>query len=438
MLDLPSVDKKILPFAIEIEVMKRGGPQSDQKPHKLIMLLAVLDLFDQELITENRIFLNANLIKNFEKFFRLYSSENDLCQPGPPFFHLRNSSFWKHKVKEGREAVYANIKSSGGGIKRIEENIEYSYFDDHIYSLISQKRYRKEIESFILSLLPKPEMKNKERIPTLFHETISLSNSSITQILKAISSTPIGFDFKSKQKREEFLNKNTTIGPNYVKSMVNFSKGSGFLDIDYQLLPFGEKVLSSDLLLAQNSTQWLMHYHLSAPLGPGPLFWHELVKTRFRSGDEFTTQEIAEQIGEIFEREEGKPLAERSARSTATIFLGTYSRSDALGNLGLIKEVEPGRFRVMDPDSPSTWVVGFALLHWWERLYSKQVTINLNDLYGDQGLTHILMIGKGRLNTALEELQDEGFVELYRIAPPYQVVLLRRDEEALLRKIYGQ
>lgn len=268
------------------------------------------------------------------------------------------------------------------------------------------------------------------RLGLTFHRTFPLVRQAVSEIASVLLSD------KKEIGRRNFQ-KETNLGSIYIEAMPRYAMGSGLLDDLNTLSPFGKSALTYDPLFGMVMTQWLMHYHLSAPLGPGPLFWHELVKTRFRSGDAFSTQEIAEQIGAIFEREEGKPLAERSARSTANIFLATYSRSDALGNLGLLKEVESGRFQVMDPDPPSTWVIGLALLHWWGSLYPKQVTINLNDLYGDQGFTNLLMIGKGRLNTALEELQDEGFVELYRIAPPYQVVLLRRDEEALLRLVYG-
>ena len=112
MSDLSSLNKEILPLAIEIETMRRGGSKDEQKPHKLFLLLAVLDLFDQGLIPENRIYFDEPLIKNFEKYFRLFAKEDDWCQPGPPFFHLRSSTFWKHKIKPGRESNYYKLKTS--------------------------------------------------------------------------------------------------------------------------------------------------------------------------------------------------------------------------------------------------------------------------------------------------------------------------------------
>jgi hypothetical protein len=47
------------------------------------------------------------------------------------------------------------------------------------------------------------------------------------------------------------------------------------------------------------------------------------------------------------------------------------------------------------------------------------------------------MISKGQFNTMLEEMQREGLLELFRIAPPYQVVLLSHDELSILERLYG-
>ena len=280
-------------------------------------------------------------------------------------------------------------------------------------------------------------MNELTRISYLFHESFPLSRPSIIKILRAIQGVSTSVNFKSRNTRLIFFSENTQLGPNYVKAMPEYCKGSGLINFLYGVAPFGQFASAYDQLLEASNTQWLMHYHLSSPSGPGPIFWHELVRTRFRSGDVLSAQEVSEQIGQIFLKTEGKPLAPRSARTTATIFLGTYTNTEGLGNLGILEKQSDDYYRVLDPDPPSTWVITYALLHWWVNQFENQVTINLNELYGERGLTSLFMISRGRMNTCLEEMQDDGVIELYRIAPPYQIVLLRRDEEYILRKIYG-
>lgn len=153
MSDLPPVKNQVSLLIKEIEEMRRGGKKGDQKPHKLLMLLAVLDLFDQDPLHENRIYFNQQLVSNFEKHFRIYAKEDDWCQPGPPFFHLRTSCFWKHKVKEGRESIYNKLTTSGGGTKRITENIEFAYFDDNTFTTLREERNRNELRTVIINLL---------------------------------------------------------------------------------------------------------------------------------------------------------------------------------------------------------------------------------------------------------------------------------------------
>jgi hypothetical protein len=66
MSDLPSVNKKLHSFEVEIKFMKRGGSEDKQKPHKLFLLLAVLDLFYNGLLNENKIYFDEQLISGFD------------------------------------------------------------------------------------------------------------------------------------------------------------------------------------------------------------------------------------------------------------------------------------------------------------------------------------------------------------------------------------
>lgn len=242
-------------------------------------------------------------------------------------------------------------------------------------------------------------------------------------------------------KREKLISKDirekTQLGTIYVEAMPRWAWGAGLLDQQKNILDFGKFVINFDPLLERTSTQWLMHYYLSSPHGPGPIFWHDLVKTRFRSGDEFSQEEIAVQIGQIYKSNEEKPLSLRSATTSANVFLETYSQSEGLGKLSIIEEISNNRYRVLEPDSPPIWPIALAILDYWKVHFPQQVTVNLNDLTLQSGLANQFMISRSRLEMVLSDMREMGIVELFRVAPPYQVALLNNDPEPIFHRMYS-
>jgi len=111
-----SLQEKLDHLKKEIQKMQRDITHGSKKPHKLVMLLAVVDLFDRKVVTENIIYFNDVLIESFSNTFNLIRSKGEWDQPAPPFFHLRTSSFWKHKIKDGREIQYSKLSTSGAAL----------------------------------------------------------------------------------------------------------------------------------------------------------------------------------------------------------------------------------------------------------------------------------------------------------------------------------
>jgi len=431
----PVITDALEKFQLEVTQLRRGGSQQEPKPHKLILLLAVLDMADEGLIPENKIFFASPLLELFEKHFRQIAKPGDWCQPSPPFFHLRSADFWHHKIYKGREEAYAKLKTSGGGTKRITDNIEYAYLSPYAYSVISDPDARSQLRSFI-SLEVKDYLQNSgensymhKRIGTMFHESFSLSRPAIGAVMSVIETEELSGGLHATLRQQ------THLGKNYVKAMPQYARGCGLLTLDNQPTAFGTRALNSDPLLETQTTQWLMHYFLSTPHGPGPAFWHEFVKTRFRFGDELTKSSLAEQLVDFVNSSESKKLKLNSATSTANIFVGTYTKDDGLGRLGLMEEVGDS-YRILESDPPPVWAFAVALLDFWQFQFPNRVTINLDELYADGGLTNIFMIGEGRINRYLRTLQQEGIVDVFRVAPPYQVVLLKPDPTLALDRLY--
>ena len=137
----------------EIVGLKRGKRRGHSHPHKLVMLLAVIDLAERGLLKENKIFLSDPLLRTFEDIFRLVRKKDDLCQPGPPFFHLRTSGFWFHKVRPEREQEYLRLTTTGGGLQIIDQHIEYAYLRDDVYAFIQDPVARRELRLLVTRLL---------------------------------------------------------------------------------------------------------------------------------------------------------------------------------------------------------------------------------------------------------------------------------------------
>ena len=260
-----------------------------------------------------------------------------------------------------------------------------------------------------------------------FHESFSLSRSSISQVLDVAR--------RFGEVNKNFLEQ-TSLGRNYQKAMPRYARSCGLLDVKQQLTSFGTQVVDHDLGMAQIHTQWLMHYHLASPHGPGPAFWNYLVVTHFRSGNILAGNEISEQIGVFTWENTGKEMSSRSLRATATVFLGTYYKPDGLGSLGILSKIEKDQYRVQEVFPPDPWVIAYALLDYWQAHYGDRLTINLNDLTTEGGFASLFLLSEQQLEQILDRLQQENILELYRVAPPYQVVLLQTDPNMALEKLY--
>jgi predicted restriction endonuclease len=153
MSDLPPVISPLEKFEQEILELKRGRERNHQRPHKLVMLLSVIELMDTGILTENRIYLSEPLITTFKRLFNSVKRKNDLCQVGPPFFHLRSSGFWFHKVRPQRQNEYGKLTTTGGGQKLIQKNIEYAYLRDDVFEILQNSEQRERIRLLISWLL---------------------------------------------------------------------------------------------------------------------------------------------------------------------------------------------------------------------------------------------------------------------------------------------
>ena len=112
-------------------------------PHKICMLLAVLDLARAGALKANRIEFSPALLERYHAFFAAARGQGDHPNPYFPFFHLsgklrtREPSFWHLKPLPGREAVLAAMNTARG-VADITGNIAFAELDPELFELLQQ------------------------------------------------------------------------------------------------------------------------------------------------------------------------------------------------------------------------------------------------------------------------------------------------------------
>ena len=278
---------------------------------------------------------------------------------------------------------------------------------------------------------------SSERLGSTFHRTFSLNTPALKQVLEVAAE----YEKTDEQTFDEILREKTNLGTIYVESMPRYCYGTGLLDRKTtQLTAFGQAVYNYDFNFSSPATLWLMHYHLSAPTGPGPAFWHYLTSQRLIPATSYEADDISDLVEDTraFVHEyEGKDLVDRSARTLITVYSGTYLKSDALGNLGILEPLDEDEkgFRVCTPDTPPVAAIGYALAHYWQNVLPDPDAqfVNLSDL---EAFARLLFLNSFQLNRSLRTLQRWGVLEVHQVAPPHQVMRGWESADVFLERLY--
>ena len=118
-------------------------------PHKVCMLLAVMDLIAHKTIRDNKIFFDEGLRKGFSLHFNIHRTEKDRDNPHLPFFHLRSERFWHHHPKPGHALKYQQLTTvSGPG--ELNKHIAYAFLDEALFQLLQNKVAREYLKASLL------------------------------------------------------------------------------------------------------------------------------------------------------------------------------------------------------------------------------------------------------------------------------------------------
>jgi putative restriction endonuclease len=118
-------------------------------PHKPILLLSVLQAYQNGNINSGRIYITPELVALFKTNWSLLVTTQNDCRISYPFYYLKSEKFWKLVPKSGFE----NINEMGSIMKsfsNLNAAVEFAIIEDDLLLLLQDKRSNSILTHFLL------------------------------------------------------------------------------------------------------------------------------------------------------------------------------------------------------------------------------------------------------------------------------------------------
>jgi putative restriction endonuclease len=133
------------------------GVTAHQAPHKPMLLLCVLDLFDSGGISSNLIEISDDLTELFGRYWERVLPFGHSGNLALPFFHLQGDGFWRLLPRRAEARIGPQISS----LTRLRDEVIGARLDEELYGLISSKENRDWLRSVLIETYFSPEVRDR-------------------------------------------------------------------------------------------------------------------------------------------------------------------------------------------------------------------------------------------------------------------------------------
>ena len=141
--------KSLTHYIRSFKKLKRGTTKYGPAPHKPVMLLSVLQSFQNKVIVNNQIYITPELVFLFKSNWANLVATDHVCNFALPFFHLKGEKFWHLIPKPGYEALLL-IKESMSSFAEINGAVQFVVLNEDLYGLMKDDKRNAILQQFLL------------------------------------------------------------------------------------------------------------------------------------------------------------------------------------------------------------------------------------------------------------------------------------------------
>lgn len=162
-----------------------------RSPHKAVLMLTIINLYEQNVLVDNEIYYDNSLKSMFLKVWNTVFPKEPLSIPEAylPFWYLQCDSFWHIVPERGKEDILSlmrdtNIKPSEA---KLEDCVRYAELDEDLYFLMTLPSGRTSLRRTLLETYTELNDKQIERLSESYDNTIDNSVAALSEFEKIVS-----------------------------------------------------------------------------------------------------------------------------------------------------------------------------------------------------------------------------------------------------------
>lgn len=174
-----------------VKNLKTNNKWGRKSPHKAILMLAVIELYEKNILMDNEIRYDETLKSTFLKMWNIILPNESLFHPDAylPFWYLQSDNFWHIVPCRGKEDILSlmrdtNIKPSEA---KIIDSVKYVELDEDLYFLMTLPSGRSSLKRALLETYTTLSNKQIEKLAESKDNAIDYSVTALSDYEKILS-----------------------------------------------------------------------------------------------------------------------------------------------------------------------------------------------------------------------------------------------------------
>ena len=151
-----------------LECFQDKGLKYEKSPHKAVLMLTVIELYEKNVLMDNEIRYDETLKSAFLKMWNMVLPNESLFHSDAylPFWYLQSDNFWHIVPIRGKEDILSlmrdtNIKPSEA---KLIDSVKYAELDEDLYFLMTLPSGRSSLKRALLETYTTLTNKQIERV----------------------------------------------------------------------------------------------------------------------------------------------------------------------------------------------------------------------------------------------------------------------------------